>query len=103
MRAPPRGGRRRPTIDDVARDAGVSKGAVSLALNGRPGVSGLAFAPDGRALATDDGQVVRLWEGILWRNLADLQTQVCSLVAGDLTRAEWTSIAPGIAYRRSCG
>jgi DNA-binding LacI/PurR family transcriptional regulator len=30
---------RRPTIEDVARDAGVSKGAVSFALNGRPGVA----------------------------------------------------------------
>lgn len=30
---------RRPTIADVARDAGVSKGLVSLALNGRPGVA----------------------------------------------------------------
>jgi DNA-binding LacI/PurR family transcriptional regulator len=30
---------RRPTIDDVARRAGVSKGAVSFALNGRPGVA----------------------------------------------------------------
>jgi DNA-binding LacI/PurR family transcriptional regulator len=43
MRDLPRKGRhparRRPTIDDVARHAGVSKGAVSLALNGRPGVS----------------------------------------------------------------
>jgi len=29
----------RPTIADVARRAGVSKGAVSFALNGRPGVS----------------------------------------------------------------
>jgi DNA-binding LacI/PurR family transcriptional regulator len=29
---------RRPTIDDVARVAQVSKGAVSFALNGRPGV-----------------------------------------------------------------
>lgn len=29
---------RRPTISDVARHAGVSKGAVSFALNGRPGV-----------------------------------------------------------------
>jgi WD40 repeat protein len=70
---------------------------------GRPPVSGLAFSPDGRVLATDDGQVVRLWEGILWRNLADLRMQVCSLVAGDLTRAEWASVAPGIAYRRACG
>ena len=30
---------RRPTIEDVARDAGVSKGAVSFALNDRPGVA----------------------------------------------------------------
>ena len=29
----------RLTIDDIAREAGVSKGAVSFALNGRPGVS----------------------------------------------------------------
>ncbi|MGH8893003.1 MAG: LacI family DNA-binding transcriptional regulator [Actinomycetes bacterium] len=30
---------RRPTISDVARAAGVSKGAVSFALNGRPGIA----------------------------------------------------------------
>jgi LacI family repressor for deo operon, udp, cdd, tsx, nupC, and nupG len=36
----------RPTINDVARAAGVSKGAVSFALNDRPGV-----APDSRARA----------------------------------------------------
>lgn len=32
-------GTRRVTISDIARHAGVSKGAVSLALNGRPGIS----------------------------------------------------------------
>lgn len=32
-------GRRRSTIEDVARLAGVSKGAVSVALNGHPGVA----------------------------------------------------------------
>src|SRR3954470_5605282 len=31
--------KRRPTIADVARAAHVSKGAVSFALNGRPGVA----------------------------------------------------------------
>ena len=31
-------GTKRPTITDVARAAGVSKGAVSFALNGKPGV-----------------------------------------------------------------
>jgi DNA-binding LacI/PurR family transcriptional regulator len=31
--------RRRPTIADIARIAGVSKGAVSYALNGQPGIS----------------------------------------------------------------
>lgn len=34
-----RGGARRPTISDVAQRAGVSKVAVSYALNGQPGVS----------------------------------------------------------------
>ena len=34
----PKSPTRRPTIDDVARVAQVSKGAVSFALNGRPGV-----------------------------------------------------------------
>ena len=30
---------KRPTVKDIAREAGVSRGAVSFALNDRPGVS----------------------------------------------------------------
>lgn len=53
----------RPTINDVATAAGVSKGAVSFALNGRPGISadtrrrileaaeGLGWSPSSRARA----------------------------------------------------
>ncbi|WP_166353340.1 substrate-binding domain-containing protein [Phytoactinopolyspora limicola] len=46
----------RPTISDIARRAGVSKGAVSFALNGRPGVS-------------DDtrGRILRIAEELNWR------------------------------------
>ncbi|MDQ6774346.1 MAG: LacI family transcriptional regulator [Candidatus Dormibacteraeota bacterium] len=39
MPSPRRNGRRRPTIEDVARAASVSTGAVSYAFNGRPGVA----------------------------------------------------------------
>ncbi|MFF5970719.1 LacI family DNA-binding transcriptional regulator [Streptomyces sp. NPDC012769] len=46
----------RPTIADIAREAGVSKGAVSFALNGRPGVSE----------ATRD-RILRVAERMNWR------------------------------------
>ncbi|GAA0691089.1 LacI family DNA-binding transcriptional regulator [Kitasatospora atroaurantiaca] len=46
----------RPTIADIARRAGVSKGAVSFALNGRPGVS-----EETRA------RILRIAEEMSWR------------------------------------
>jgi WD40 repeat protein len=62
----------------------------------------LAFNPDGTVLAAAGGQIV-LYKGILWRNRADLQAKVCRLVVGDLTKEEWAVVAPGLAYRRTCG
>ncbi|MEU8518979.1 LacI family DNA-binding transcriptional regulator [Streptomyces sp. NBC_01216] len=46
----------RPTIADIARRAGVSKGAVSFALNGRPGVS-----------EETRGRILRVAEEMNWR------------------------------------
>ena len=63
---------RRPTIADVARQAGVSKGAVSFALNGRAGVgpqtrerilaaaSELGWSPNHRARALSTSRAFAL-------------------------------------------
>src|SRR5947209_9260683 len=59
---------RRPTISDIARRAGVTKAAVSFALNGQPGVSAatrerilaiaaeIGFEPSSAARALSDGR-----------------------------------------------
>jgi DNA-binding LacI/PurR family transcriptional regulator len=59
---------RRPTIADIARRAGVTKAAVSFALNGQPGVSAatrerilaiaaeIGFEPNSAARALSDGR-----------------------------------------------
>ena len=66
-------------------------------------VYALQFAPDGLSFASgaSDG-AVRVWRGILWRDLAGLEAQVCDLVVGNLTRAEWQELVPGLAYRETC-
>ena len=63
---------RRPTIADIARRAGVTKAAVSFALNGQPGVSAatrerilaiaaeIGFEPNSAARALSDGRAGRV-------------------------------------------
>lgn len=71
-----------------------------IAANGEP--RGIALSPDWRLLATTVAPAVWLWEGILWRDLPHLKTLVCNLVVGNLTKAEWDALAPGLEYSTTC-
>ena len=61
------------------------------------------LSADGRTLASSgaDG-IVRLWRDILWHDRKDLIDRVCGLVSGNLTKAEWDTLVPGLAYRTTC-
>lgn len=67
----------RPTIADVARKAGVSKGLVSFALNDRPGVS-----PDTRARILDVAQDLGWTPSLRARSLSTGRSFATGLVIG---------------------
>jgi DNA-binding LacI/PurR family transcriptional regulator len=69
-----------PTIADVARRAGVSKGLVSFALNGRPGVS-----PDSRARILEAARDLGWTPSLRARALSTGRSFACGLVIGRST------------------
>jgi hypothetical protein len=50
----------------------------------------------------NDGWTVGLWQNIVFSDLAELRSEVCGLVVGSLTKAEWAQYAPGLSYRTTC-
>jgi hypothetical protein len=45
---------------------------------------------------------IRLWDKIVWRTLADVQSEACRFAGSGLSRIEWARYATGIPYRQSC-
>ena len=71
-----------------------------------PTKGSVAVSSDGRTLAAAGGSAlsswIQVWENILWRDVDQLQAEVCKLVGPGLSRDEWAQYASGISYRRRC-
>ncbi|MFP7761967.1 LacI family DNA-binding transcriptional regulator [Marisediminicola sp. LYQ134] len=81
----------RPTIVDVAREAGVSKSLVSLALRGDPGVSDAT-----RARITDVAVALGYRSNRLARSLVQGRTALFGAVTTDLGNPYYTEILSGV-------
>ncbi|MDO5700810.1 MAG: LacI family DNA-binding transcriptional regulator [Bowdeniella nasicola] len=76
--------RRRPTIRDIAREAGVSATAVSFALNNRPGI-----APETRKRILELAQTLGWTPSIAARALSSSKAGSVGLVMGRTDRTEF--------------
>ena len=64
-------------------------------------VYSVAFSPDG-TLASGEDTAIRLWEGIIWRDFAELENEVCRLTGTGLSKTEWDQYGADIPYRKGC-
>jgi TIR domain len=60
------------------------------------------LSADGAVAAAGEDGTMWLWTGLLWRDAEELESIVCPLVGGELTKAEWDRHASAIPYRNSC-
>jgi WD40 repeat protein len=67
-------------------------------------VFSVAFAPDGRTLATGSGDhTVILWGLAKFNSLRDHATErACAVTQRGLDREEWARFVPGLPYERTC-
>jgi len=68
----------------------------------RGSVDSVAFSRDGTHASGGADTAIRLREGILWRDFAALQKEVCDLLGTGLSKAEWDRYGAGTPYRQSC-
>jgi WD40 repeat protein len=82
-------------------DVATRRQLISLRRTSDAGNPNVAASPDGRTIAAGGYGQIQLWQNLLWRDVGDLQSRVCTLVGRGLSRAEWSQYAPGLSYRRS--